>query len=65
MKFECIPAPLEVARFRKSEQFIIKTHFIIKGYSGEFAPAFYKKLHQCIVLKSKLSLFIPVPLGYV
>jgi len=28
-----IPAPLEVARFRKSERYIIKAHFFIKGYS--------------------------------
>jgi hypothetical protein len=28
-----IPAPLENARFRKSERFIIKIHFFIKGYS--------------------------------
>ena len=28
-----IPAPLEYARFKKSEQLIIKAHFFIKGYS--------------------------------
>jgi len=28
-----IPVPLEDARFRKSERFIIKAHFFIKGYS--------------------------------
>ncbi|PKH88206.1 hypothetical protein CXF79_15630 [Colwellia sp. Bg11-28] len=28
-----IPAPLEDARFRKSERFIIKAHFFIKGQS--------------------------------
>ncbi|HBY84793.1 MAG TPA: hypothetical protein DEO86_02875, partial [Colwellia sp.] len=28
-----IPAPLEDARFRKSERFIIKAHFFIKGHS--------------------------------
>ncbi|TWX68898.1 hypothetical protein ESZ36_09260 [Colwellia demingiae] len=28
-----IPAPLEGARFRKAERFIIKAHFFIKGYS--------------------------------
>ena len=28
-----IPAPLEDARFRKSERLIIKAHFFIKGYS--------------------------------
>jgi len=28
-----IPAPLEKARFRKSERLIIKAHFFIKGYS--------------------------------
>jgi hypothetical protein len=28
-----IPAPLEDAHFRKSERFIIKAHFFIKGYS--------------------------------
>jgi len=28
-----IPARLEGARFRKSERFIIKLHFFIKGYS--------------------------------
>jgi len=28
-----IPAPLEGALFRKSERFIIKAHFFIKGYS--------------------------------
>jgi hypothetical protein len=27
-----IPAPLENTSFRKSERFIIKTHFFIKGY---------------------------------
>ena len=31
--FYCIPAPLEYARFRESERFIIKAHFFIKGYS--------------------------------
>ena len=35
-----IPAPLKDARFRKSERFIIKAHFFIKGHSGEYAPAF-------------------------
>jgi len=33
-----IPAPLEDARFRKSERFIIRAHFFIKGYSGEYVP---------------------------
>jgi len=28
-----IPDPLEDARFRMSERFIIKAHFFIKGYS--------------------------------
>ncbi|PKG85413.1 hypothetical protein CXF85_07475 [Colwellia sp. 75C3] len=28
-----IPAPLANARFRKSERFIIKAYFFIKGYS--------------------------------
>jgi len=28
-----IPDPLEDARFRKSERFIIKAYFFIKGYS--------------------------------
>ena len=28
-----IPAPLEDARFRRSERFIFKAHFFIKGYS--------------------------------
>ena len=28
-----IPAPFEDARFRKSERFIIKAHFFIKGHS--------------------------------
>ncbi|PKH85601.1 hypothetical protein CXF79_20345 [Colwellia sp. Bg11-28] len=28
-----MPAPPEDARFRKSERFIIKAHFFIKGYS--------------------------------
>jgi hypothetical protein len=30
-----IPVPLEDARFRKSERFITKAPFFIKGYSGE------------------------------
>jgi hypothetical protein len=31
--FEYIPDPLEDARFRKSERFIIKAYFFIKGFS--------------------------------
>jgi hypothetical protein len=50
-----ITAPHEDARFRKSEQFIIKAHFFIKGHSGEFAPAFSNKLHPCSVLKKKCN----------
>ncbi|TWX64599.1 hypothetical protein ESZ36_19595 [Colwellia demingiae] len=48
-----IPDPLEDTRFRKSELFIIKTHFFIKGHSGESAPAFSNKLHPCNVIKKK------------
>ena len=32
-KINTIPVPLENARFRKSERFIIKAHFFIKGHS--------------------------------
>jgi len=28
-------------------------HFFIKGYSGEYAPAFSNKLRPCSVLKKK------------
>ncbi|OUR85157.1 hypothetical protein A9Q75_00035 [Colwellia psychrerythraea] len=31
--YKYIPVLLEDARFRKSERFIIKAHFFIKGYS--------------------------------
>jgi hypothetical protein len=48
-----IPVPLEDARFRKSERFIIKAHFFIKGHSGEYVPAFSNKLRPCSVLKKK------------
>ena len=50
-----IPAPLEDARFRKPERIIIKAHFFVKGYSGEYAPAFSNKLHPCSVLKNKCN----------
>jgi hypothetical protein len=31
--FSTIPAPLEDARFRKTERIIIKAHFFVKGHS--------------------------------
>ena len=30
---------------------MIKAPYFIKGYSGEYAPAFSNKLHPCSVLK--------------
>ncbi len=33
------------------ERFMIKTPLFIKGYSGEYAPAFSYKLHPCSALK--------------
>ncbi|TWX69914.1 hypothetical protein ESZ36_06435 [Colwellia demingiae] len=50
-----MPTPFEDARFRKSERFIIKAHFFIKGHSGEYAPAFSNKLHPCSALKKKCN----------
>ena len=50
-----IPVPLEDARFRKSERFIIKAHFFIKGHSGEFAPAFSNNTIHVASLKRKVK----------
>jgi hypothetical protein len=32
---------------------MIKTSHFIKGYSGEYAPAFFHKLHPCSFLKKR------------
>ena len=50
-----IPVPLEDARFRKSERFIIKAHFFIKGHSGEFAPVFSNNTIHVASLKRKVT----------
>ena len=34
---------------------MIKAYFFIKGYSGEYAPAFSNKLHPCSALKKKCN----------
>jgi hypothetical protein len=47
--------PLEDARFRKSERFIIKAHFFIKGYSGECAPAFSNNTIHVASLKTNVT----------
>ena len=51
MVYLYIPKPLEDAYFRTLERFMIKAAHFIKGYSGEYAPAFSNKLHPCSVLK--------------
>ncbi|PKH87045.1 hypothetical protein CXF79_09995 [Colwellia sp. Bg11-28] len=48
-----IPKPLEDTCFRTPEHFIFKTAHFFNGYSGEYAPAFSKKLHPCSALKNK------------
>ncbi len=50
-----IPKPLEDACFRTLELFMIKAPHFIKGYSGEYAPAFSYKLHPCSALKKKCN----------
>jgi len=53
---------LEGARFRKPERLIIKTHFFIKGYSGEFTCAFSRKLHVASLKRNvTLSMICSVP----
>ena len=42
---------LQNSSFRILVQFMIEAHLFIKGYSGEYAPAFSIKLHPCSVLK--------------
>ena len=50
-----IPVPLEDARFRKSERFIIKAHFFIKGHSGEYVHAFSNNTIHVVSLKRKVT----------
>ncbi len=43
--------PLENKCFRTLDRLMFKAALFIKGYSGEYAPAFSHKLHPCSVLK--------------
>jgi len=46
---------LQNVRFRIAEQFMIKAHLFINGYSGQYAPALSNKLHPCSVLKNRCN----------